>query len=85
MIQDYKMSSYAEQWKHYLLGIGVTLLKMGKNCVVRSVATGWTGLAELASDVKEEAMKMYTEQDGGGAGGDGNVNSNGDGDAEKGI
>ena len=52
-----------------ILRIPVQIL--GKNCVVRSVATGWTGLAELASDVKEEAMKMYTEQDGGGAGGDG--------------
>ncbi len=37
---------------------------LGKNCVVRSISTGWAGLAELAAEVREGAMKFFTERDG---------------------
>jgi len=36
---------------------------LGRNCVVRNVSTGWAGLTELASEVREGAMKIFTERD----------------------
>mmetsp|Transcript_16172 Transcript_16172/g.19761 ORF Transcript_16172/g.19761 Transcript_16172/m.19761 type:complete len:312 (-) Transcript_16172:58-993(-) len=35
---------------------------VGRNCLVKSISTGWTGLKELAIEVKESTMQMYRER-----------------------
>lgn len=35
---------------------------IGKNCVVKSVSTGWSGLKELATEVREKAMDVYAKR-----------------------
>ena len=35
---------------------------VGKNCVVKSVSTGWAGLVELAAEVRDSAMDTFTKR-----------------------
>lgn len=35
---------------------------VGKTCVVEGISTGWTGLVEMSSEVKERVMNSYKDQ-----------------------